>query len=230
MIDQTEPLEIGIAQPLGDGTALLEVILGGVEQLAVGADHAEVVIRERAAVLIAGFLAGLEGAPVADQRFLHVALDVGENAEVLLHARTQRLARAAQGERLEEGLARLVQQSRLEVEHAERVERLGGEDGVAGVARDVVAAVAQLPRGVGIVPVVAQHREPPQRLREDRRVPGPLGRDDRGLVALHRLRQAPRLLLPAGLVQQIGGGAPAAHRQRCVTRQRRTPRSGGSVP
>src|SRR2546426_1482313 len=82
--------------PLGDLVALPEIALRFIQLLEVRAHHAEVVIGDRAAVLVVRRAVGLEGSPVACLRFIEVALDVREDAEVLLDARAQCAALPAQ--------------------------------------------------------------------------------------------------------------------------------------
>src|SRR2546428_730539 len=53
------------------------------------AHHAEVVIGDRAAVLVVRRAVGLEGSPVACLRFIEVSLDVREDAEVLRDRRAK---------------------------------------------------------------------------------------------------------------------------------------------
>src|SRR5207302_626634 len=80
----------------GDLVALPEVALRFVELLKVRARHAEVVVGDRAAMLVVRRTVGLEGPPIARQRFVEVALDVREDAEILLDPRAQLAALAAQ--------------------------------------------------------------------------------------------------------------------------------------
>src|SRR2546425_12471737 len=78
-----------------------------VELLAVRAGHAEVVVGDRAAMLVVRRAVGLEGPPIARPRFVEVALDVREDAEILLDPRAQ-LARSEEHTSELQSLAYLV--------------------------------------------------------------------------------------------------------------------------
>ena len=60
VVQQAEALKMDVSDPLGDLEALPEVAVGVVPQLAVGADHAEVMIGDGAAPVISGALESLQ--------------------------------------------------------------------------------------------------------------------------------------------------------------------------
>src|SRR6058998_1492809 len=84
MVHQAQAPEVGVARALGDLVAPPEVVFRFVEPLPVRTRHAEVVVGDRAPVLVVRLAVGLERAPVARQRFVEVALDVREDPQVLL--------------------------------------------------------------------------------------------------------------------------------------------------
>ena len=207
VVDQAQPLEVQVARALGDLVALPEVALRFVELLKVRARHAEVVVGDRAAMLVVRRTVGLEGPPIARQRFVEVALDVREDAEILLDPRAQLAALPAQLEGAEEVLAGIDDRVRRQVDPAERVEGLAREHGVPGVARHGVAPAAQLPCLGRFAPAVAQHGEAPQRLGQRRVLARGLRCGDRRLVQRGRLGDAGRALPSPSFVQQVRRGA-----------------------
>src|SRR2546426_2166311 len=64
VVDQAQPLEVQVARALRDLVALPEVPLRFVELLAVRAGHAEVVVGDRAAMLVVRRAVRLEGPPI----------------------------------------------------------------------------------------------------------------------------------------------------------------------
>src|SRR3989441_12450154 len=72
-----------------------------VEQLPVRTLHSQVVIGDGAPLRVPRAAVRLERAGVAGDRLFEVALDVRENAQVLLHTRTQLRVRATELERLD---------------------------------------------------------------------------------------------------------------------------------
>ena len=52
VVDQAQALEVDVPRPLGDLVALLEVALRFIQPVEVRAGHAEVVVGDRAAVLV----------------------------------------------------------------------------------------------------------------------------------------------------------------------------------
>src|SRR5204862_2379182 len=106
---------------------LLEVAVGRVEPSPVGTHHPQVVIRDRAPLLVAGAPVRLERAFVAGDGFAQLALDVGENSEVLLDARAQLPARAAELEGLEKGASGVLDRAGGEMEAAQGIERFRRE-------------------------------------------------------------------------------------------------------
>src|SRR6266516_3543728 len=112
VVEETEPFEVGVARAGGDLVALREVAVRLGEQPSLRAHHAEVVVRDGAAVLVVAALVRLEGAGVAGQRIVEVALDVRNDAQVLLHPRPQLEARAPHAHRAQELAARAVERDR----------------------------------------------------------------------------------------------------------------------
>src|SRR5207249_9169449 len=94
-----------VARALGDLVALPEVALRIVELVKVRARHAEVVVGDRTTVLIVRRSVRVERPPVPRQCFVEVALDVRQDAEVLLHPRAQLAALSAELQGAEEVLA-----------------------------------------------------------------------------------------------------------------------------
>src|SRR6266704_2521674 len=88
-------------------------------------------IRNSAPVLVAATLVRLQGARVARQRALEVALNVREDAQVLLDACPQLPARAPQLHRAQKVTPRIGQCAGLEVDPAEGIQGLGREHVVA---------------------------------------------------------------------------------------------------
>src|SRR2546425_13170577 len=95
-----------------------------VEQLPVRTHHSQVVIGDGAPLRVPRAAVRLERAGVARDRLLEVALDVRENAQVLLHARAQLRVHAAELERLQERSAGVLHGPGRQVQPAEGVERL----------------------------------------------------------------------------------------------------------
>src|SRR5204863_9140512 len=126
--------EVQVARAPSDLVALLEIALRFVQLLAVPARHAEVVVGDRATVLVIRRPERLEGAAVARDRFLEVALDIREAAKVLFDARPQRAAVPAQLQGPEEVLAGVGDGVRCQVDAAERVEGLAGAETGADVS------------------------------------------------------------------------------------------------
>src|SRR6266496_3592957 len=206
MIDETESLEVGVARPLGERPTLPEVTFRGGELAAVRAHHTEVVVRDGATVLIATVAVRRQGPLVAGAGLVQIALNVREDAEVLLYARAQLPARAPALERLQKRVAGLVERARHEIQATQRIQRLRRERVVTQPAGDVIAAAAQLAGLPRLVPLLVHDGEPPQRLGEHGSLPAVLRQSDRPLVAPDGVRDRPRALTLAGLAQQLGGG------------------------
>src|SRR5206468_10463223 len=105
VIDQTERLQVHVADPLGEGATLPEVAVRGVEPLPVRAHHAEVVVSDRTPVLVPALTVRRQRALIARQGLAQLALNVGDDPQVLLHPRAQPTARATQLQRPHECLA-----------------------------------------------------------------------------------------------------------------------------
>src|SRR5205823_5309325 len=96
VVHQAQASEVGVARAIGDLVTLPEVALRFVVPRPVRARHAEVVVGDRAPVVVVRLAVGLEGAPVARQRFVEVPLNVRENPQVLLGPGTELAAVPAQ--------------------------------------------------------------------------------------------------------------------------------------
>ncbi len=140
-------------------------------------------------------------------RLAQVPLDVRQDAEVLLDPRAQLADLATSLQRLEEVPARVLDRAGLHVQPAERVQRFGGEQVVAGVASHAVAAATQLTRCGRLVAEMAHHGNPSQRLRQHRRLRRAFRRGDRRFIAADRLRNTRGPLLRPRVVQQVRGRA-----------------------
>ena len=99
-----------------------------------------------------------------------IPLDVGQDAQVLLHPAPEPGQVAGQCKRLVEPSAGGFHRSRLEIEPGEHVERLTREHRVAGRPGQLVAAAAEVPGALALVPVVQDDREAPAGLRLGARV------------------------------------------------------------
>ena len=141
---------------------------------------------------------------------VQVPLNVRHDAEVLLDPGAQLAALTPALQCLEEVPARVLDRAGLHVQPAERVQRLRGEQVVAGLAGHAVAAATQLTRFDRLVAQMAHHRHPSQRFRQHRPVAGAVGRGDRRLIAADRLGNARGPLLGTRLVQQVRRGARRA--------------------
>ena len=229
-------MQVHVAGSLGERPAFQIVLLRLGIQAEVGAGHAEVVVGDRAAVLVAGVAVRFQRSLVARQRLVQLALNVREDTQVLLHAGAQLAALATEVQRLEERLAGVIQGAGREVQAAAGVQRLRREQVVANQPGHRVAAPAQLAGAVRLIAVMPQHRQPPQGLGQHRLLFPLLRRHNRGFVTFDRFGNAAGALALAGLVQQLRaaaygdlrrgrrGSGDGAHPH--VTRQRRTPRSG----
>ncbi len=203
-----------IARPLRDLEAVLEVAVGAVILPQVGVRDAEVGVGNGAAVLVVRGAVRFERALVVGDGLGQIPLDVGQDPQVLLHPRAQLAALASPLQRLHEVPPGILDCAGLHVQPAERVQRFPGEHLVAGVAGDAVAAAAQLPRFRRLVAVLAQHRQPSQRLGQHDPLARALGRGDRRLIDLHRFGNAPGPLPGPRVLQQVRRGAHRRARTR----------------
>src|SRR5262245_7976218 len=121
-----------------------------------------------------------------------VALDVGENPEVLLDARQQLARLAAELERTAQALPGLVHRARAQRQTTHRVERFGGQQVALGNGRDVVTAITEVAGARGIVAKVIEDRQASQRFGKD----GAFARSEEHTSELQSLRHLVcRLLL-----------------------------------
>src|SRR5207247_6243538 len=109
------PLQVRVTRPLGDLVALLEVAIRPVVLPQVGARDAKVGEGDRAPVLVVRGPVRLERALVVRDRLTDLALNVRQDAKVLLGARAQLAALASPLQRLEEVLARVLDRPGLHV-------------------------------------------------------------------------------------------------------------------
>jgi len=226
VVQQAQPLQVHVADQLGELPALAEVAVRVLPQVAVGADHAEVVVGDREAFLVASALVRFQGALVVSHRLVVLSLDRREDAEILLDARAQWGALAAQLQGPVEPLAGRFDVAVLEIESGEHVHRLGGEHVVAARDRHLKALSTDFACGGGFAAVMVQHPQPAQRLGVHGALAGLVGHGDRRQVTLHRFRHAPGALLSARVAQQLAGAArpvgarlPGDRQQRAARRQ-----------
>src|SRR5207237_6124415 len=207
VVHEAQASEVRIARALGDLVTLSEVALRFVEPLPVRTRHAEVVVGDRAPVLVVRLAVGLERAPVARQRFVEVALDVREDPQVLLGPGTELAAVPAQLQRAQEVAPRVADGVGLQVDPAERVERFRREQVAPRGVGHGVTGVAEPSRLVRFVAMVADDREAAQRFGEQRGLSRALGRRDRALVRRDGVRDAGGALLRPRIVEQVRRGA-----------------------
>ncbi len=97
-------------------------------------------------MLVVRVLIGLQRLAVTVPGLVELALDVRDDAEVLLGPRAQLASCAGETQRFEEMGTRIVERARLDVEAAERVQRFGGEQRIVTLDRHRLAALTQFPR------------------------------------------------------------------------------------
>ena len=233
VIDEAESPQIYVAHPLGEGAALPEVAVGRAQPSAVRTHHPQVVVGERAAVLVAAVPIRVERALVPRDRFVQLTLNVREDAQILLHAGAQLPTRSAELEGLEKRSASVVRRTGRQMQAAQGIQRFRREQVVARLPGHLVAPLAQVARGRGLGAVALHHRESPQRFSQDRGLAAALSRRDRGLVAHDRFGKTRRPLPLARLMQEVGGPPPLGrpgtidgHGQIGLTRRWHIQRSG----
>ncbi len=172
----------------------------------IGMRDTKVDVRQRAAVFVIGGDIGFHGALVMRDRAADVAFDVVEHAEVLLDTRPELPTLATARERLEEVRARIIHRARPDGQAPHRVQRLGGEDLVADLARSAVARAAHLARPRRLVAVMEHNGEPPHGLGDNRFLTRAFGGGNRPFVPLNRFRDTRVPLAGPRFEQQIGGG------------------------
>lgn len=122
-------------------------------------------------------------------------LNVGKNAEILLRATPQVGAGAPQLEGLFEPLAGRFDRATLEIESAQSVEGLRGQDGVADLNGYCMTPLAHLAGQDRLVSLVVQNSQPAQGLGQDHSVRTPPRGIYRRGVALQCLRYAAATLM-----------------------------------
>ena len=239
VVQQAQPLQVDVPDHLGELVALPEVAVRVVPEVPVRADHAEVVVGDRQAFLIPRALIRIERALVVAHRLVVLALNRREDAEILLDARAQRRAGAAQRQRAVKPLPGGVDVAVFEIESGQHIDGLGGEHLVAAGDRRLITLLARGARGGRFAAVMVQHAEPAQGLGVHGALAALFGHRNRRGIALHRLRHAARALLRAGVGEQFAGTArpvgarlPGGRQQRTARGQHcsstRPPRSGRS--
>jgi len=209
--------------------AFLEIAIRRVEPPPVGAHHAQVVIGDRAAVLVAAAAVRVERAFVPRHGLVQLTLDVGDDPEILFGTRAQRLTRASEVQYFEERLARVLQRPRGDVHDAERIERFSREHVVVDVVGYVIAPEAECAGLISVPPLVPHDGETAERLRQDPLVAELLCRRDRRFVALDRFGQRPRPFALARLLEQCGRRSERSAQAR-LTKRGHTLRSAGACP
>ncbi len=207
-------MEVHVADAHGDLVTLSEIAVRFLVQLPVRAHHPQVVVGDRAPVLVAGAAVRFEGALVPREGFVQLALDVREDPQVLLHARPQRAALPPDLQGAEEVQPGFLEGAGFEVQHAQCVERLRREQIVADLSRHLVAPPAQLAGLRGIVPLVADDGQAPQGLRQHGVLAVLLRRGDRGLVARNRFGDTAGPLPTPRVVEQVRSTAARSRGRR----------------
>ncbi len=240
VVEETEALEMEVAQAPADVETLPEVAIGIFPEPLIGVDHAEIVIGDRAAPILAEALECRERPPVVQQGVVVVSANVREYAEVLLDAPAELRAGAAESQGLEISGARFLQRSALEGEVCQRVQRLAGQHVVADLRGDRVASLAELPRGLPLTAMMVLYGEPAQRLGLRPAVQETLAFRDGRSVCLQRIGYRARVLEIDRLRQKLrravgltirgrprGGFRSGLPAHRPLTMRRRTSRSAG---
>ena len=114
VVEETETFEMEVAEAPADVETLPEVAIGIFPEPLICVDHAEIVIGDRAAPILAEALERRERPPVVQQGVVVVSTNVREYAEVLLDAPAELRAGAAERQGLEVSGPRFLQRSALE--------------------------------------------------------------------------------------------------------------------
>ena len=138
------------------------------------------------------------------QGFGQSALDVGQNAQVLLGPSPQLGAGSAQLEGAVELLPCLLDGAGLEVEPRQSIEGFGGQHRIAHGQARLVAFLAKRPGRLGFIPVVVNHSQPAQCLSQHPTLAGAFSRLDRGGITLHRLAHGAGAFVGPTQLQQLG--------------------------
>src|SRR5256886_14872165 len=118
--------------------SLPEVAVRGVEPSPVRAHHPQVVIGERAPVVVAAVAVRVERPLVARDGFVELAPDVREDTQILLHARAHLAVRSTELQGLEEHPARVVRGAGREMQAAEGIQCFRREQVVARLPGNLV--------------------------------------------------------------------------------------------
>jgi hypothetical protein len=159
VVELAESLEVHVAEAGRDGRAPGVVALGHLVLTPMHRDQTEVVVGDRAAALVHRLAECFQRALIVVNGRLVVTMDGGHDAQVLLDAPPELLAHGGQLEGPLIRGARCRHVSGLEVEAAERVQRLAGEDEVPHGDRAVIALPAELSGFHAVVPLVVHHAE-----------------------------------------------------------------------
>ena len=206
-------------------------MLGRLREIApVRRQHAQVVVRDRAAVRVRQRLVRHQRAPVVGLRQVQVAPDVGDDAQVLLHAGQDGGVLARQRLRLQQRLLRRLQVPRLQLQPAQRVERLRRQPTVAQHGGHRIALLQRAPRPRRVPRMVRQHRPTPERHRQDGVILLPGRCHDQRAVRRLRVPQRARQLVGLRLVQQRGRVHPAEPGRAAFLVVRHVPSDRGNAP
>ena len=192
---------MGVGYPLCDRVTLLEIAIGLLPVLQIRADHPEVMAGNRGRPVVAHPSAGVEGAFVVGESPGKISLDVGDHPEIGLDVTASLFVVAANLESLiVQGLG-LLNFPTLEREAAERIQGLGGQDGLLSETGHLETPPTQLPRRLQIAAPVVQHTEPAQRLGHVSRIGIRLCGLEGGLVQLGGERNASFAIVSQSLLQ-----------------------------
>src|SRR5262249_4248158 len=140
----------------------------------------------RGTPVVGEIAAGLQRAGVVRQGAVQVTLYVGEHTQVLLDPRAKPLLPSAQLQRPAIRVPSRVQRTGLQLESGQGVERLAGRLGVGERKSRLIAALAELARGVRLPLAVADEGKLSQCPSEEVAVAAGLGRGDCCQVAISR--------------------------------------------
>src|SRR5262249_45961336 len=131
MVEEAETSQVSIVDRLGQKMALTEIAIGLLPVLLIRTDHSEIVISDCAAAVVPSALVRLEGALIVWGGVGQIALDVGQDAEVLPHPCPDGIAGPAELERAMKCLLRILEVAGLEVKTRNGIQRFGRQDGVS---------------------------------------------------------------------------------------------------
>ena len=109
MVHEAHAAQISVTGALGDRLTVGEVSFGIDPEFAVGADHSEVVIRDRAPMFVPRITIGIQRTLVSGERLLEFTLNICDDSEILFDARPEFLARSANLEGADKALSRVAE-------------------------------------------------------------------------------------------------------------------------